>query len=170
MHTKNRMLAVAAFALAGAACLSSMVPATAATAATVATVATAAEPMIATESPAAADGESTAAPTDERIFIGRATLTFWQSVALPEFKCPGYAPWVNVTKKHNANMPKGIEAGSGDIRGHVDWTTYRRHGGESVAGWNAFWANSITNWNVGTQEVSIYVHCTSDINKAWSFL
>lgn len=113
------------------------------------------------------EGPSVQVAVEERIFVGRATLRFWQALLLPEFECPGYAPWVNTARgRQSISMPAGIEAGSGDIRGHVNYFSYRTREG-LVTGWDALATNSITNWNLDPQNVAVYVHCTSDIAKAW---
>jgi hypothetical protein len=101
----------------------------------------------------------------ERRFIGRATLGFWQSATLPPFECPSDAPWVDVKRWQNPFMPRGSEAGSGDIRGYVAPQMQKRSG-KYVSGWHSYWTNTITNWNTATQDIFIYVHCTSDSSRA----
>jgi len=133
------------------------------------TAATAAEKVVSADQP----GSSAVppyTPVDRRVFVGRATLKYLVSLELPAFECPPDAPWIDTTKRQNGAMPAGIEAGSGDIRGHVNLFTYRTRDSRSVIGWDAYWANTVTNWNHQTQDVPVYVHCTNDSAKAWSYL
>jgi hypothetical protein len=117
----------------------------------------------------ASEAASAADVIEKRVFIGRATLGFLQSVALPDFECPAGASWVQDSYRQNANMPRGVEAGSGNIHGHINSLSYKTYN-RSVQGWKAYWANTITNWNFETQDVFIYVHCTSAKPKDFNTL
>ena len=133
------------------------------------TAATAAEEVVSAEQPGSS-AEPAFDPVDKRVFVGRATLKYLLSLELLAFECPADAPWIDGTKRQNGAMPAGIEAGSGDIRGHVNLFTYRTRDSRAVIGWEAYWANTVTNWNHQAQDIPVYVHCTNDSAKAWSYL
>lgn len=108
---------------------------------------------------------ATAPEVERRFFLGRAELWFWTNIAIPEFTCPIETPFIDATYLQNPKMPLGLEGGSGDIRGYIAPHTLKWSNGR-VAGWTGYWASTVTNWNVATQNVFLYAHCTNDRGRA----